>query len=249
MTIVRKVKDSVFGTVKVALSAEDKMLYCLQDLCKLMGLNIQNIIALLGNDKVVQLEYIEKKNKTKKSFVDREGLEFCIRSSKDKNADYIGVWLKKVEKEYYTLFQDIKPSELKDTKVAKRVLNRMKELEKIVSVLELKIEEDAEKVTFVNSIYGSKVPIDMAQVPGRIKFRNLAQSTILEDLRAAGVLNERNEPAQKYIDEGYFRFVTVKSMIGTTEMVTTKTLVYTKGIKLIESIIKKRVGNDGRKKS
>ena len=48
---------------------------------------------------------------------------------------------------------------------------------------------------------------------------------------------------QKYVDEGYFRFVTVTTMIGTTETVITKILVYNKGIKLIESIIKKRVGN------
>ncbi len=249
MTIVREVKDSVFGTVKVALSAEDRLLYCLQDLCKLMGLNMQNIIVLLGNHKLVHLDVVEKKNKTKKAFVDREGLNFCIRSSRDRNADYIGVWLKKVEKDYSFLFQNIKPKELSDIKVAKRVLNRLSELEKIVSVLELKIEEDAEKITFINSIYGSKVPIDMAQVPGRIKFKNLSQSTILEDLRLAGVFDEQNKPAQKYIDEGYFRFVKVTTIIGTSEVVKTKTLVYTKGIKLIESIIKKRVGNHGREKS
>ena len=105
------------------------------------------------------------------------------------------------------------------------------------------------KIIFINSIYGSKVPIDMAQVPGRIKFKNLSQSTILEDLILAGVFDEQNKPAQKYIDEGYFRFVKVTTIIGTSEVVKTKTLVYTKGIKLIESIIKKRVGNHGREKT
>lgn len=65
MAIVKEVNHSNFGKVRVALSSDEKMVYCLQDLCKLLGLNMQNVIALLGNDKIIYLEYIVKKNKTK----------------------------------------------------------------------------------------------------------------------------------------------------------------------------------------
>ncbi|HOF43180.1 MAG TPA: hypothetical protein PLE44_01120 [Bacilli bacterium] len=141
------------------------------------------------------------------------------------------------------MFQELNPNDLRDLTVAGRVLDRSAELEKLVSVLSFKTEEDAEKIAFVDSLYGTRVPIDLILVPGRIKFRNIGYKTIVEDLRTAGIFNERNQPNQKYVDEGYFRFVTVTTIIGTTEVVKTKILVYNKGIKLIESIIKKRVGN------
>jgi len=141
------------------------------------------------------------------------------------------------------MFQELLPNDLKDLTVAGRVLDRLSELEKLVSVLSFKAEEDAEKIAFVDSLYGTRVPVDLSLVPGRIKFRNIGYKTIVEDLRTAGIFNERNQPMQKYVDEGYFRFVTVTTMIGTTETIMTKILVYNKGIKLIESIIKKRVGN------
>ena len=243
MAIVKEIKNSNFGIVKVALSSDDKMLYCLQDLCKLMGLNINNIIALLGNDKIVYLNYVVKNKRTRKAFIDSEGLDFCVRTSEDPKADYIGVWLKKLEKNSTLMFQELLPNDLKDLSVAGRVLDRLAELERLVSVLSFKSEEDAEKIAFVDSLYGTRVPIDLTLVPGRIKFRNIGYKTIVEDLRTAGIFNERNQPNQKYVDEGYFRFITVTTMIGTTEVVMTKILVYNKGIKLIESIIKKRVGN------
>ncbi len=248
MAIVKEVNHSNFGKVRVALSSDEKMVYCLQDLCKLLGLNMQNVIALLGNDKIIYLEYIVKKNKTKKAFIDREGLKYCVRTSKDPKADYIGIWLEETGKKHFIVFQDLTPKDLKDLATANKVLNRLAELEKLVSVLSFQVDENADKIAFVNSLYGTKVPIDVSLVPKRIKFRNISYSAIMEDLRSAGVFNERNQPVQKYIDEGYFRFVVVKTVVGSTERVMTKTLVYNKGIKLIESIIKKRVGNSERNK-
>lgn len=151
-------------------------------------------------------------------------------------------------KKHFIVFQDLTPKDLRDLATANKVLNRLAELEKLVSVLSFQVDENADKIAFVNSLYGTKVPIDVSLVPKRIKFRNISYSAIMEDLRSAGVFNERNQPVQKYIDEGYFRFVVVKTVVGSTERVMTKTLVYNKGIKLIESIIKKRVGNSERNK-
>ncbi len=243
MAIVKEVKNSIFGIVRIGLTYEKEMVYCLQDLCKLLGLNMQNMIVSLGNDKVKYLEFTLNKNKTKKAFIDKEGLKFCVWSSKDPKADYIGLWLTDMEENHTTLFMQLKPQDLKDVNIAEQVLKRLNELEKLVSVLKYKVEEDAEKIEFVDSIYGSKVPIDLSLVPRRLKFRNINHNTILEDLRTAGIFNERNQPVQKYIDEGYFRFVSVTTMIGSTERVSTKTLVYNKGLKLIEKIIKKKVGS------
>ena len=84
--------------------------------------------------------------------------------------------------------------------------------------------------------------VDLGLINYKIKYKNMSLANILEYLRADGILDEDNQPLQKYIDEGYFRLVTAITYKGTEEIRLTKVLVYKKGIRLIEKILDKTGG-------
>ena len=159
-----------------------------------------------------------------------------------KKSDIIYEWLREIDAKATIIFHEYTVEDLKNEEIAYEVLNRLKELETKVAVYQVKLEEDKEKVDLVDKLYGTKLPIDISIVAQRIKYRNLSLASILEDLRVTGVFNSDNMPNQKYIDSRHFRFVKVTTTINAETVVATKVLVYQKGIRLIEEILRKKAG-------
>ncbi len=180
--------------------------------------------------------------KGKKLFILERDLKVCLRLSEDEKADMIYQWLKEIRLKGVTLINEYTVKDLKNEETASFILNRLKELETKVSVLKIEQEENIEKIKFTDKLFGKKGPIDLYLIPKRIKYRGLSYSSILEDLRLAGVFNEDNFPNQKYIDSSHFRLVKISTTVRTEETTVRKVLVYQKGIKLIEDILKKKAG-------
>ena len=102
-----------------------------------------------------------------------------------------------------------------------------------------KIKEDAPKVDFYNAVTESKDAIDIASVAKTLNFKGIGRNKLFEILRDSKVLQNNNQPYQKYVDKGYFRIIKQKYCKPTGEMcINLKTVVYQQGVAFIRNILK-----------
>ena len=71
----------------------------------------------------------------------------------------------------------------------------------------LQLIEQAPKVEFFDDVTGSSDTIDMKEVAKLLNVKGLGRNNLFELLRDKRILDERNQPYQKYVDAGYFRII------------------------------------------
>ena len=105
--------------------------------------------------------------------------------------------------------------------------------------LQLEAKENAPKVEFFEQVTGSKDTVDMGQA-AKVLNMGIGRNKLFELLRDNKVLQNNNQPYQKYIDCGYFRVIESKftKPNGDTS-ITLKTVVYQKGLNFIRKLINK----------
>lgn len=112
-------------------------------------------------------------------------------------------------------------------KVADR---RMKELN-------LQLVEAKPKIEFFDTVANSKTALPMDRV-AKVLDMGIGRNKLFEILRDKKILDRSNIPYQTYVDRGYFRVVEQKYTKPTGEtVVTTKTLVYQRGVDYIRKIV------------
>lgn len=112
-------------------------------------------------------------------------------------------------------------------KVADR---RMKELQ-------LQLTEARPKIEFFDAVANSKTALPMDKV-AKVLDMGIGRNKLFEILRDKKILDRNNIPYQTYVDRGYFRVVEQKYTKPTGEtVVTTKTLVYQRGVDYIRKIV------------
>ena len=102
------------------------------------------------------------------------------------------------------------------------------------------LDEQAPKVDFYDCVTGSDDTIDMAEV-AKVLNCGVGRNRIFQLLREKEILNNSNQPYQKFVDRGYFRVIESKFTLpdGTTR-INLKTVVFQKGLDFIRSVV---VGN------
>ncbi len=105
--------------------------------------------------------------------------------------------------------------------------------------LQVKAKENAPKVEFFEQVTGSKDTVDMAQA-AKVLNMGIGRNKLFELLRDNKVLQQDNQPYQKYIDCGYFRVIESKFTKPTGDTsINLKTVVYQKGLNHIRKLINK----------
>ena len=99
-------------------------------------------------------------------------------------------------------------------------------------VLELKPKAD-----FFDAVADSKTAISMNEVAKVLAIKGYGRNNLFEFLRNEGILDRWNVPYQKYIDNGWFRVIEQKYQKNGEPVVSTKTLVYQKGVDAIRKKI------------
>lgn len=97
-------------------------------------------------------------------------------------------------------------------------------------LLEQKIEQDKPKCEFFDSVADSKTAISMNEVAKVLAIKGYGRNNLFEFLRKEGILDRYNVPYQRYVDSGWFRVIEQKYMKNGEPQVSTKTLVYQKGV-------------------
>lgn len=101
-----------------------------------------------------------------------------------------------------------------------------------------KIAEDAPKVDFYNRVTESSDCIDIGQCAKVLNVHGIGRNKLFEILRNKKILNEHNQPYQKYVDCGYFRIIeTSFNLPDGTQKINLKTVVFQKGVDFIRKMI------------
>ena len=99
------------------------------------------------------------------------------------------------------------------------------------------IEEMKPKADFFDAVADSKTAISMNDVAKVLAIKGYGRNKLFDYLRNEKILDRYNVPYQRYVDLGWFRVIEQKYMRNGEPQVTTKTLVYQKGIDAIRKRI------------
>ncbi len=99
--------------------------------------------------------------------------------------------------------------------------------------------EQKPKVEFFDAVAESKDAIEIASVAKVLNVPGVGRNKLFEFLRNHKVLMRNNQPYQKYVDCGYFRIIEQKyERPNGDTCINIKTLVYQKGVKYIQELLK-----------
>ena len=104
-------------------------------------------------------------------------------------------------------------------------------------VLQLQVNDMKPKAEFFDAVAESKTAMSMNQVAKVLNVKGYGRNKLFEFLRNNNVLDRYNVPYQKYVDNGWFRVIEQKYMKNGEQQVTTKTLVFQKGVNAIRKML------------
>ena len=118
--------------------------------------------------------------------------------------------------------------------VAKQTIDN---LSKRAEVLQLQVNDMKPKAEFFDAVADSKTAISMNEVAKVLNVKGYGRNKLFEFLRNKGMLDKYNVPYQRYVDLGYFRVIEQSYTKNNERVVTTKTLVYQKGVNAIRKLL------------
>ena len=99
--------------------------------------------------------------------------------------------------------------------------------------------EQKPKVEFFDAVAESKDAIEIASVAKVLGVPGVGRNKLFEFLRNHKIPMRNNQPYQKYVDAGYFRIIEQKyERPNGDTCINIKTLVYQKGVKYIQELLK-----------
>ena len=123
------------------------------------------------------------------------------------------------------------------------VANALVVAQNIILQKDRKIKEMQPKADFFDCVADSKSAFSMNEVAKVLDYKGIGRNKLFEFLREQGILDRYNVPYQRYVDNGWFRVIEQKYMKDGEPIVTTKTLVYQKGVDAIRKRLEKGENN------
>ena len=109
----------------------------------------------------------------------------------------------------------------------------------VIEQQKLELLEQKPKVEFFDAVAESKDAIEIASVAKVLNVPGVGRNKLFEFLRNHKILMRNNQPYQKYVDCGYFRIIEQKYERSNGDTcINIKTLVYQKGVKYIQELLK-----------
>ena len=116
--------------------------------------------------------------------------------------------------------------------------------EQTISNLNTKVLEMKPKADFFDAVADSKTAISMNDASKVLAISGYGRNNLFEFLRNEGILDKFNVPYQRYVDCGWFRVIEQKYTKNGEQCVSTKTLVYQKGLDAIRKRINSKTGKN-----
>ena len=226
-----------FGSVRT-ITKDNEPMFCLADVCRaLVIVNITNVKNRLKGDGVHTAEVIDNLGrKQTATFINESNLYKVIFQSRKPSAERFTDWvtdevIPSIRKNggYIANQEQMTPEQI--------VANALIVAQNIISQKDRQIEEMKPKAEFFDTVADSKTAISMNEVAKVLNIKGYGRNNLFEFLRDNKVLDRWNVPYQRYVDNGWFRVIEQHYQKNGEPVVTTKTLVYQKGVDGIRKMI------------
>lgn len=228
-----------FGSVRT-ITKDNEPMFCLADVCRALAIvNITNVKNRLKQDGVHTAEVIDGLGrKQTATFINESNLYKVIFQSRKPSAERFTDWvadevIPSIRKNggYIANQEQMTPEQI--------VANALIVAQNIISQKDRQIEEMKPKADFFDAVADSKTAISMNEVAKVLNIKGYGRNNLFEFLRENKVLDRWNVPYQRYVDNGWFRVIEQHYQKNGEPIVTTKTLVYQKGVDGIRKMIER----------
>lgn len=224
-----------FGSVRT-ITKDNEPMFCLADVCKALDItHVTDVKSRLKQDGVGTSEVIDSLGrKQTATFINESNLYKVIFQSRKPSAEKFTDW---VTSEVLPSIRKYGTYCLPRTykEALAQLLIEVDKNEK----LELENKEMKPKAEFFDTVADSKTAISMNEVAKVLNIKGYGRNNLFEFLRNSKVLDRWNVPYQRYVDNGWFRVIEQHYQKNGEPIVTTKTLVYQKGVDGIRKMIEK----------
>ena len=227
-----------FGSVRT-ITKDNEPMFCLADVCKALDItNAGNVKQRLSEKGIHNADTPTNGGMQNMVFINESNLYKVIFQSRKPSAEKFTDWvtdevIPSIRKNggYIANQEQMTPEQI--------VANALIVAQNIISQKDRKIEEMKPKAEFFDAVADSKTAISMNEVANVLNIKGYGRNKLFEYLRDNKVLDRWNVPYQKYVDNGWFRVIEQHYQKNGEPIVTTKTLVYQKGVDGIRKMIER----------
>ncbi len=221
--------NAEFGQIRT-VTIDNEPWFVAKDVCEVLNhSNTSVAMQMLEDDERTKLS-LGRAGET--NFINESGLYTLIIKSNLPNAKKFRKWvtsevLPSIRKSggYIAGQEEMSDAEL----MAKALLVAQRQIEE----RNKQIEVMKPKAEFFDAVTDSKTAFSMNEVAKVLDYKGIGRNKLFEFLREQKILDRYNVPYQRYVDCGWFRVIEQKYMKDGEPVVTTKTLVYQKGVDAI----------------
>lgn len=261
MEEIRIFENPAFGQIRTA-GTGDEPLFCAADVCRALGYsNPSKTISDHIDERDITKRYTPVKNQygavvqQLMTYVNESGLYSLTFGSKLESAREFKRWvtsevLPSIRRHGAYMVDSVLEQALANPDFLIRLATELKEekqarllAENEAKLKQAEIEKQKPKVEFYDKVTKSETLIDMKCVAKVLNYKRVGRNNLFKILREKGVLNERNEPYQSYVDAGYFKVVENCRTQRGKPVVYMQTMVYQRGVDYINRILKECVGD------
>ena len=226
-----------FGSVRT-ITKDNEPMFCLADVCRALELEqVSRVKSRLKEDGVTNSKVIDRLGREQEAtFINEANLYKVIFQSRKPSAERFTDWvtdevIPSIRKNggYIANQEQMTPEQI--------VANALIVAQNIISQKDRQIEEMKPKADFFDAVADSKTAISMNEVAKVLNIKGYGRNNLFEFLRENKVLDRWNVPYQRYVDNGWFRVIEQHYQKNGEPIVTTKTLVYQKGVDGIRKMI------------
>ena len=238
--------SDIFGTVRT-VKIEDIIWFVAKDVASALGYSNPNeaIQDHVEDDDKLNSKTLSSLGQRGGWLINESGLYSLILSSKLPKAREFKHWITseilpsiRSNGGYIANQENMTDAEL----IAKALIvanNVIANKDKMIAEQKQKLIEQQPKVDFYNDVTGSADTIDMGELAKVLNVKGLGRNKLFEFLRKHKILDNRNQPYQKYVDMGLFRIVESQFSKPNGDIcVNLKTVVFQKGVDYIRRIAK-----------
>lgn len=212
----------------------------------LRKMNTRQVIKLKNSD--VGDSNIRKLNNAGENFLTESGVYKLIFKSKKKEAEKFQDWvtdevLPSIRKHGMYAADEL----LDNPDLLIQVATKLKEERELNRRLQEEneeknklIEKQKPKAEFYDEIIDSTTVIGMKEVADILNAKGYGRNNLFKFLRENGILNRKNEPYRKYIDQGLFEIKESKYIVDGEVKIKTTTYVTQKGLDYIRKLLNKQ---------